>query len=189
MMDPDRVNAALWVSGASAVGALSNVTLAYLTYRRVRPKVRVLIEDHGMSPINPKPRQERMYLIRIRLANRGLTAMGVERIWIIPVYAPWWRWWDREKKLRGGEWFPEPKVIEALSGLKVAADVRPSYLRHEGKNPRYFYIRAQLTNGKHVRSKPQRDLSALVVDIGPDIPEPEPEPPVRGWRRLLGRRT
>lgn len=161
--------------------------IAALTYMRVKPSVRVIVEDHGMSPAAPKPRQERKYRIRIRLKNRGVIAIGVERIEVIPIHGPWWRWWDGKKKRESGQWFPDPKVIEPLSGLKHYEDIRPSALQHDGKNPRCVYIKAWLTSGSKVQSSPVKDLSGLVVDIGPDVPEPEPEPPVRGRHRWLGR--
>ncbi|MER7568949.1 hypothetical protein ABTZ93_39385 [Streptomyces sp. NPDC097941] len=183
-MDLDRADVALLVSLGGAVGALCNVGIAALTYMRVKSNVRVIVEDHGMSPVAPEPRQERKYRIRIRLKNRGVFAIGVERIDIIPIHGQWWRWWDRKKKRESGQWFPDPKVIGPLSGLKHYANIRPSALRHEGKNPRYVYVKAWLTSGSKVRSAPVKDLSGLVVDIGPDVPAPEPGPPVRRWRRL-----
>ncbi|MEU8889879.1 hypothetical protein [Streptomyces sp. NPDC048442] len=185
----DRVEvAALLISLGSAVGAVCNMGIAALTYKRVKPNVRIIVEDHRMSPVAPKPRQERNYRIRIRLKNRGAIAIGVERIEVIPIHGPWWRWWNRKKKPESGRWFPDPKVIEPLSGLKDYADIRPSALRHDGTNPRYVYVKAWLTSGSEIRSAPVKDLSDLVVDIGPDVPEPEPQPTARGWHRWLGHR-
>ncbi|MDF3140946.1 MULTISPECIES: hypothetical protein [unclassified Streptomyces] len=182
--NPDLAVAALWVAGASAVGALCNMGIAWLTYRRVRPKVDVIVERHLMSPANPKPQHERGYLIWLRLANRGVTPMGVERIDFIPVHGRWWKWKTKQKKDPGGEWFSEPKVIPALGGLKYQTELRPSALMHEGENPRHLLIRARLTNGKHRKTR-IKDLSGLVVEIGPE-PEPEPSAPRRRWG-LLGR--
>ncbi|MFI6347064.1 hypothetical protein [Streptomyces sp. NPDC050560] len=90
-MDLERTNVALLVSGGSAVGALCNMGIAALTYKPVRPKVLVIVENHEMSPVAPKPRQEHKYRMRIRLANRGVIAIGVERIEVVPVHSPWWR--------------------------------------------------------------------------------------------------
>lgn len=141
-MDLDRADAALLVSVGAAVGALCNMGIAALTCVRVKPNVRVTVEHHGMSPVASQPRQERKYRFRIRLKNRGVIAIGVERIEVIPIHGPWSRRWDGEKKRVSGRWLPDPRAIEPLSGLKHYEEVRPSALRHSGKNPRRVYIKA-----------------------------------------------
>lgn len=186
-MDLDHADIALLVSGLSAVGALANVTVAGMTYKRVKPKVRVIVEDHGMSPKAPKPQQERDYRMRIRLVNRGALAIRVERIHVTPVHEPWWRWWDRAEERPGGQRFLEPLVIDPVGGVKHWQNVRPSALLRQSALPRYIYVTAWLTDGSKVLSKPVRDLSGLVLDIGPA--EPAPQPPARGWRGWLGRLT
>jgi hypothetical protein len=164
------------------------MAFAVKTYLRVKPKVTITIEDHRMSPVAPKPRQQRKYRFRLRLNNRGTMAIGVERIELWSVHGGWWR---REVRQRGGKWFEDPKKLEPFGGLKHYMDVTPSALMQHGRHPSFVYFTARLTDGRTIRSEWRDGLPDLVVEIGPDVEEPTPSAPRRrSWLgRLVHRRS
>ncbi|MGW6736295.1 hypothetical protein [Streptomyces sp. NPDC055013] len=172
---------ALVLSSVSMGATATTATFAVKTYLRVKPKVEILIEQHGMSPLAPKPRQQRDYRFRIRFANRGTMAIGVERVELTSVHGQWWR---RELRFGGGERFEDPQKLEPFGGLKYFRNVTPSVLMHEGHPPTFVYFTAWLTDGRTIHSEWLKGLPDLVVEIGPDAEEPEP--PIRQRRRWLG---
>lgn len=175
---------AIVVSSASAAFTLTTMAVALKTYLRVKPKVNIFIEDHRMSPVAPKPRQQRDYRFRVRLANRGTMAIGVERIEVWCVHGKWWR---REVRPRGGRWFQDPERLEPFGGLKHYVNVTATALMPGGAPPKFVYFSAVLTDGRTIHSDWLVGLPDLAIDIGA-VPEPQPESRVRGWRTWLGRR-
>ncbi|MGP3924767.1 hypothetical protein [Streptomyces sp. 8N616] len=106
----------------------------------------------------------------------------MERIELTSVHGKWWR---RKLMYSSGERFEDPRKLEPFGGLKYFMNVTPSALMPERIPPKFVYFTAWLTDGSTVHSEWLDGLPDLVVEIGPDVEEPEL--PVRQRRRWLGR--
>ncbi|MGW1491254.1 hypothetical protein [Streptomyces sp. NPDC002402] len=69
-------NVARIIAGASPLGTALNMTVGYLTYRRVRPRVDVLVEKTQWEdgPTSPS------VLLSLRIKNRSATPVQVENV-------------------------------------------------------------------------------------------------------------
>jgi hypothetical protein len=138
------------ITGISAGAAAASLLIAYLTYRRLRPRIAVKVElVSGL--VNGAGGRPRLRVV-VRLINRSASQVQVEKLHLHYRYAK-----GEEAALHrdGGGWPYEPEeplIIEPMGAVKVNADfdmgMNPRRLRVDTGN-----LTARLSDGRRARGK------------------------------------
>lgn len=152
MPEPDWV--ARWT--AIGVGAVTvvNVFISGQAYRRTRPKIRVVIENAYQAKGHKSDSQNVIFVIRF--ANRGSTAIEVERLRLERCMR---RFFVEDKKwtLIKAERLSEPPVVAPFGGVGHRVELDPTRVfRTSNRTHQRVRVTARLSDGKYVTSKQYR---------------------------------
>ncbi|MFE3248455.1 hypothetical protein [Streptomyces sp. NPDC059209] len=161
-MEPDWV--ARGIALAAAGAAACNVLFTALTYRRVRPKVKVSLFRAGVRTGTELKPEASDYQFVLRFTNCGTTPVKVERIALV-TYPRWYKSKSPElvkgKRFQAG--YDEPPVVPALDGV-----TRPFFLSTgrltDAKERKHLRFRVLLSNGESIVSPKLKDDEWLLPD-------------------------
>ncbi|KUM79743.1 hypothetical protein [Streptomyces curacoi] len=161
-MEPDWVARGIAIAAAGA--AATNVIFTALTYRRVRPKVKVSLFRAGVRTGTERNPEASDYMFILRFRNAGTTPVKVERIELV-AYPRWYK--SKNPELVKGKRFhaghDEPPVVPALDGV-----THPFYLPTgrltDPEERKHLRFRVLLSNGESIVSPKLEDDEWLLPD-------------------------
>ncbi|MFE6127029.1 hypothetical protein ACFQ6Q_01950 [Streptomyces sp. NPDC056437] len=131
------------ITGISAAAAAASMLVAYLTYRRLRPRVTIRVQSvHHYEIPNGQPQ----LLASLRLVNRSASAARVEIIRL--------RFVAKQGRVRGGSYEPEePLIIGPMDGVKIGAVFDMRWMNPLQLSVDSGEIIAELGDGRNIRRK------------------------------------
>jgi hypothetical protein len=152
------------ISIAAASAAATNVIFTALTYRRVRPKVKVELFRAGVRTGTEKNPQESEYKFILRFCNSGTTPVRVERITLV-TYPRWYKTKHpvlvKGKRFQAG--YDEPPVVPALDGVTHSFCL-PTGRLADSEERKHLRFRVLLSNGECIASPKLKDDEWLLPD-------------------------
>ncbi|MET8680916.1 hypothetical protein ABZW18_25880 [Streptomyces sp. NPDC004647] len=156
-----------WWARGIAIGAASaaatNVVLTALTYRRVRPKVKVRLFRTGVR-IGGREPEATEYQFTLRFSNSGTTPVKVERIELVTY--PKWRRTKRFELVKGQRFDfrdDEPPEVPALNGMTHRFRL-PTERLTDSEQRKHLRFRVLLSNGETIVSSKLKADEWLLLD-------------------------
>lgn len=148
-------NVARWIAGASALGTALNMSLAFMTYRRVRPRLTVKVEathrdSSGVSAEYRSPDFDGVHF-GVRLVNRSATAVEVERLALNIIHRP--RRFRRTEPVFSISKSMEGTTLGPMGGARTTVHLKDEYYEPLELESLRAYVTVELSSGREVRSK------------------------------------
>ncbi|GGT88828.1 hypothetical protein [Streptomyces coeruleorubidus] len=159
-----------WARGIAIAAALAtalNMLIAFKTYRRVRPRLDVVVQLAKAEPqiiMNAKAVSFRgHYVFLLRLANRGTTPVSIEHVFLVASYSKWHR--RSEPMLSAGAFLEQPLKIEPFDGEQYPFKMPSPDWTQGGKVPRYVQVRVGLRDGREAHSAKMRVTAEMMRPV------------------------